>query len=228
MHAGGVLRDAVLSNQSVGRTRAVFAPKVGALARLELACAAAPVQQVTAFSSVASLLGSGGQANYVAANAVLDAWAQARQAGGAPGVSVQWGAWGGGGMAAESGVEARMERMGVGVLSPDQGMCALEAMLSARRSPAGRQRCTGGAGDSQPVCVGALPSRRRVLQFSGCRMVLMQCITLQRRRLHSMFRNLSKSGITHTQSLQLLSSQMLLVLALLGAFLDVTLVVLRR
>jgi hypothetical protein len=65
----------------------------------------------------------------VAANAVLDAWAQARQAGGAPGVSVQWGAWGGGGMAAESGVEARMERMGVGVLSPDQGMCALEAML---------------------------------------------------------------------------------------------------
>ena len=34
MHAGGVLRDATVGNQSAGRARAVFAPKVAGLARL--------------------------------------------------------------------------------------------------------------------------------------------------------------------------------------------------
>ena len=54
----------------------------------------------------------------------------AAQAAGAPAQSVQWGAWAGGGMAVESDVEARMERLGVGVLSPEQGMAALGARFT--------------------------------------------------------------------------------------------------
>ena len=45
------------------------------------------------FSSVASLLGAAGQANYAAANAALDVWSHAQQAMGGVSKSVQWGAW---------------------------------------------------------------------------------------------------------------------------------------
>jgi phthiocerol/phenolphthiocerol synthesis type-I polyketide synthase D len=43
------------------------------------------------------LLGSGGQANYVAANGWLDAWSVGAVARGHSATSVQWGAWSGGG-----------------------------------------------------------------------------------------------------------------------------------
>jgi hypothetical protein len=142
MHAGGVLRDATIGNQGASGARAVFAPKLAGLARLAAGAGLAGARHLSLFSSIASLLGSGGQANYVAANASLDAWARASSAAGAPCTSMQWGAWGGGGMAEASGVEARMERLGVGVLSPAQGLAALESALWAggRRPGCGEPR----------------------------------------------------------------------------------------
>lgn len=105
LHAGGVLRDATLPNQILSGLRAVLAPKAAGAARLAGSAAAVlqPLHAIKLFSSVAAALGSGGQANYGAANALLDAAAQRQQQAGLPGLAVNWGAWAGAGMAAHAG-----------------------------------------------------------------------------------------------------------------------------
>lgn len=118
LHAGGVLRDATLANQTLAGLRAVLAPKASGTARLATSAGAAlqPLAAVQLFSSVAAALGSGGQANYAAANALLDAAADGMQQRGLPGAAVAWGAWMGADMAAHAGVWAG-EGQGPGVAS---------------------------------------------------------------------------------------------------------------
>lgn len=109
LHAGGVLQDATLQNQTLAGLRAVFAPKAAGAAHLATSAAARlqPLAAIKLFSSVAAALGSGGQANYAAANTLLDAAAGSMQLGGLPGVAVNWGAWAGAGMAAHAGKTRR-------------------------------------------------------------------------------------------------------------------------
>ena len=71
----------------------VFAPKLGGLDCLAEAGTLLPLRTTVLFSSVAALLGTGGQASYAAANAGLDGWSSAAQSAGRSTVSVQWGAW---------------------------------------------------------------------------------------------------------------------------------------
>ena len=132
MHAGGVLQDAVLDNQTAGRVRSVFAPKVDGLSRIEhQVTGSIPMRMFTLFSSIAALLGSGGQSNYAAANATLDSRSEMQSRSGIPSTSVQWGAWLGGGMASES-VRARLDRIGVGVLIPDAALRSLFWVLQRK------------------------------------------------------------------------------------------------
>ena len=130
VQAGGVLADGVLSAQTLRSLRTVVAPKVHATLQLDAATAHQPRAFSVLFSSVASLLGSPGQANYAAANAVLDAMTAVQQQRGAAAVSVQWGAWAGAGMAAGSAsTAARVERTGMALLRPQQGLAVLEGLL---------------------------------------------------------------------------------------------------
>ena len=105
LHAGGVLADATLPNQSLAGLWTVFAPKAAGTGHLATSAAATlqPLSAVKLFSSVAAALGTGGQANYAAANALLDDAASCMQQGGLPGMAVNWGAWAGAGMAAHAG-----------------------------------------------------------------------------------------------------------------------------
>ena len=112
-----------------------MAPKVSAAGRLEAHVFGGgfnPIASSVLFSSVAALFGSAGQAGYSGANCAIDASAINFRRSGHPVSSLQWGAWGNGGMAArDAGVLARIERMGIGVLSPEQGLAVLGAVLGS-------------------------------------------------------------------------------------------------
>ena len=93
LHASGVLQDSMLQGQTSAGLRVALAPKVAGLTAMGSAIGLLPMQHVALFSSVASLLGTAGQANYAAANAGLDAWAAAQQSAGCVAKAIQWGAW---------------------------------------------------------------------------------------------------------------------------------------
>jgi hypothetical protein len=127
MHAGGVLADATVANQTLAGIRAVFAPKAAGWRRMDAGLSVQPMHSSILFSSVAALLGSSGQLNYSIANSWLDAAAAGKQAAGAQVLSVQFGAWKGAGMAADSA--AKMEAIGLGALTPSTGLQGLHGLL---------------------------------------------------------------------------------------------------
>nr|WP_235787238.1 type I polyketide synthase [Streptomyces mutabilis] len=98
VHAAGVLADGVLSGLSGEQFETVFRAKVDSALVLDELTRDRALSVFALFSSAAGSVGNPGQANYAAANAVLDAIAQRRRALGLPGTSLAWGAWAGDGM----------------------------------------------------------------------------------------------------------------------------------
>ncbi|MGC3998933.1 MAG: SDR family NAD(P)-dependent oxidoreductase [Anaeromyxobacter sp.] len=132
VHAAGVLADASLAEQDAARFDAVAAGKLGGALHLHAASARDPLDFFALFSSTSALLGSPGQANYAAANAVLDGLAAFRRARGLAATSIGWGAWGEVGMAARlsEAQRARWARIGLGLLHPDEAFPRLGRALA--------------------------------------------------------------------------------------------------
>ena len=131
LHAGGVLADALLLNQNRANMQSVMGPKYDAALLTRALSTVHASRQEVYFSSVASLMGSPGQSNYCAANAMLDALAASGSQQGLPSVAIQWGAWAGVGMGvADRSTEQRQKRIGVGMISARSGLSMLAAILS--------------------------------------------------------------------------------------------------
>ena len=97
VHAAAVIEDSLLFSMSRESLERVWAPKAAGALRMHQASANCELDWWLGFSSVASLLGSPGQAAYACASAWLDALVTWRRASGLPAVGDQLGAVVGGG-----------------------------------------------------------------------------------------------------------------------------------
>ncbi|NEB80175.1 SDR family NAD(P)-dependent oxidoreductase, partial [Streptomyces sp. SID14478] len=137
IHCAGVLDDGVVEALTEDRVDAVLAPKVRGAWHLHELTSHLGLSAFVLFSSVASVLGTAGQANYAAANAFLNALAETRHAQGLAATSLCWGLW-----AERSAMVAdlsdtdvvRLQRQGVLPLSSREGLALFDAAL-AREQP---------------------------------------------------------------------------------------------
>jgi acyl carrier protein len=92
------------------------------------------VEKFVLFSSIAATWGSGAQPGYAAANAYLDALAEARRGRGLAASSVAWGPWDGGGMADREGA-AHLRRRGLRPMDAHLAVTALGQVLDGGEGP---------------------------------------------------------------------------------------------
>jgi acyl transferase domain-containing protein/acyl-CoA synthetase (AMP-forming)/AMP-acid ligase II/thioesterase domain-containing protein/acyl carrier protein len=130
IHLAGLLADRALMNLDADALREVFRAKVDGAWALHRLFEHEPLDFFVMFSSIASVLGSPGQANYAAANAYLDALAHHRRALGLPALSLSWGPWDDLGLA--QGSSERLARGGIFPLSAAEGVALTGQLLSAQ------------------------------------------------------------------------------------------------
>ncbi|MCF2150415.1 Polyketide synthase [Desmonostoc muscorum LEGE 12446] len=131
IHTAGVFEDRLLVDHQWQLFAKVFAPKVSGAWNLHIQTQDLPLDFFVLFSSVASMLGSAGLANYAAANAFLDALAHYRRLLGLPGLSINWGPWSMVGMARDLGIKAEVKwaTKGIKPMEPHQALSILENLL---------------------------------------------------------------------------------------------------
>ena len=133
VHAAGVLADGILVEQDWAQFNKALAPKVAGAWHLYQETKDDALSFFVSFSSIASLMGSAAQGNYAAANAFLDGLAYQRRRQGLPGLSINWGPWGGAGMAADLSRRdrARWAAAGIGTIATDRGMEVFAQLLGS-------------------------------------------------------------------------------------------------
>ncbi|ADJ42438.1 rifamycin polyketide synthase [Amycolatopsis mediterranei S699] len=137
VHTAGVFEDGVIEALTPDQLANVYAAKVTAAMHLDELTRDRDLGAFVVFSSVAGVMGGGGQGPYAAANAFLDAAMASRQAAGLPGLSLAWGLWErSSGMAAHlSEVDhARASRNGVLELTRAEGLALFDLGLRMAES----------------------------------------------------------------------------------------------
>ncbi|MEV5873285.1 SDR family NAD(P)-dependent oxidoreductase [Streptomyces sp. NPDC052101] len=133
IHCAAALDDGVVEALTEDRVDAVLAPKAHGAWHLHELTRHLDLSAFVLFSSIASVLGTAGQANYAAANAFLNGLAEARRAEGLAASSLCWGYWAerselGAGLGAADIV--RLQRQGVQPMASHEGLALFDAAIS--------------------------------------------------------------------------------------------------
>jgi acyl transferase domain-containing protein/NADPH:quinone reductase-like Zn-dependent oxidoreductase/acyl carrier protein len=131
-HTAMVLDDALVQNLTPERIRTVLHAKVASAHLIDQATRGMNLDAFVLFSSATTLVGNPGQANYVAANAYLEALARKRRAEGEAGLAIAWGAIGDVGyLARNTDVNDVLSRkLGKTSLKVEEALDGLEALMA--------------------------------------------------------------------------------------------------
>nr|AXL06582.1 beta-ketoacyl synthase [uncultured bacterium] len=170
VHTAGIFDDGVIDRMTPEQLAGVFAPKVDAVRHLDELTRQMDLDAFVVYSSVAGVVGGGGQGSYAAANAYLDAAMSRRRAAGRRGLSLAWGLWDWSlGMGANFSLveHARASRGGAMAMSAAEGLEMFdlavrmdEALLVPMKLDPAAMRADATAG-------GAVPSMLRGLVRTG-------------------------------------------------------------
>ncbi len=185
MHGAMVLEEAPIERLTEERMWKAMAPKIMGAWNLHTLTHDAPLDFFILFSSITSVLGIPGQANYAAGNAFLDMLAYYRRARGLPALTVNWGALGETGFLARNPeIARRLDRLGAKLMPLSQTLDALDELMSSHavqiavaqiewknlslttgsRIPARFASFAGGAGSSQSSSTDASARVRDILE----------------------------------------------------------------
>lgn len=136
IHAAGVFEDRVLTEHRWDLFEKVFAAKIHGAWNLHEVTRDQPLELFMLMSSASTLLGGSGMANYIAANAGIDALAHYRRSLGLPATSVNWGLWSDVGMATAAGSARgrQWNQQGVQKIEPEAALNALDALVGSGRT----------------------------------------------------------------------------------------------
>ncbi|MBL4743023.1 MAG: SDR family NAD(P)-dependent oxidoreductase, partial [Cycloclasticus sp.] len=162
IHCAGVLHDSLLSHKTQQEFAAVLAPKISGTVHLDTVLKHEPLKYFVLFSSLASVLGNVGQADYASANAFMDSFAQWRQHQREQGqrqgktLSISWPLWREGGMQLDEATQTWLaDTLGMQPLPTAQGLHAFETVLamgdSDAVSPAAFSHVVVGYGDATVI-----------------------------------------------------------------------------
>jgi acyl transferase domain-containing protein/thioesterase domain-containing protein/acyl carrier protein len=137
IHCAGLIRDNLLLNKGAAEFEQVLQPKVRGALNLDQATRRLPLRFFALFSSLSSVLGNAGQADYATGNGFMDGYARQRaqrvRAGEGSGrsVSINWPYWQDGGMRMDPRQVERMWRdSGLRALPTEAGMQAFYRALA--------------------------------------------------------------------------------------------------
>lgn len=132
IHSAMVLNDGLISQLSEESVIKVMKPKMEGCLNLHHSTKNCSLDFFVLFSSISSIIGNPGQANYAAANAFLDSFTHYRKSQHLPTLTINWGALKTGALVRDSKIADYLHQQGIAALPIDKALAMLEKAICDR------------------------------------------------------------------------------------------------